>query len=79
MSPVPGTGMEGHEPSIGTTVLQIEAIYYFLVGDIPAESKELLLQRALDILHPVHTVSFNARGQGPIAFLKDLSAKTHGR
>ncbi|VTJ75740.1 Hypothetical predicted protein, partial [Marmota monax] len=57
----------------------IESIYYFVVGDIPAESKELLLQRALDIPHPVHTVSFNARGEGMVAFLKDLSAKTHGR
>lgn len=57
----------------------IESIYYFVVGDIPEESKELLLQRAVDIRHPVHTVSFNARGEGMMAFLKDLSAKTHGR
>uniref|UniRef100_A0A8D2CXU5 von Willebrand factor A domain containing 3B n=1 Tax=Sciurus vulgaris TaxID=55149 RepID=A0A8D2CXU5_SCIVU len=57
----------------------VEAIYYFVVGDVPEESKELLLQRALDIRHPVHTVSFNARGEGMVAFLKDLSAKTHGR
>ncbi|XP_047378756.1 von Willebrand factor A domain-containing protein 3B isoform X2 [Sciurus carolinensis] len=57
----------------------VEAIYYFVVGDVPEESKELLLQRALDIPLPVHTVSFNARGEGMVAFLKDLSAKTHGR
>ncbi|XP_037592865.1 von Willebrand factor A domain-containing protein 3B isoform X2 [Cebus imitator] len=57
----------------------IESIYYFVVGDVPEESKELLLQSALENLYPVHTVSFNARGEGTIAFLKDLSAKTHGR
>ncbi|XP_054403204.1 von Willebrand factor A domain-containing protein 3B isoform X2 [Pongo abelii] len=57
----------------------IESIYYFVVGDVPEESKELLLQRALEIPCPVYTVSFNARGEGTIAFLKDLSAKTHSR
>jgi hypothetical protein len=59
--------------------LQIESVYYFVVGDIPEESKELLLQRASEIPCPVCTVSFNARGEATIAFLKDLSAKTHGR
>uniref|UniRef100_A0A8D1DC79 von Willebrand factor A domain containing 3B n=1 Tax=Sus scrofa TaxID=9823 RepID=A0A8D1DC79_PIG len=57
----------------------IESIYYFVVGDIPEKSKELLLQRALEIPHPICTVSFNARGEGTIALLKDLSAKTHSR
>ncbi|KAF4016052.1 hypothetical protein G4228_007525 [Cervus hanglu yarkandensis] len=57
----------------------IESIYYFVVGDVPEESKELLLQQALEIPCPVCTVSFNARGQGTIAFLKDLSAKTFSR
>uniref|UniRef100_A0A8C9DTD9 von Willebrand factor A domain containing 3B n=1 Tax=Prolemur simus TaxID=1328070 RepID=A0A8C9DTD9_PROSS len=57
----------------------IESIYYFVVGDVPEESKELLLQGALKIPYPVYTVSFNARGEGTIAFLKELSAKTHSR
>ncbi|XP_042639416.1 von Willebrand factor A domain-containing protein 3B [Orycteropus afer afer] len=57
----------------------IESIYYFVVGDIPEESKELLLQKALEIPYPVCTVSFNARGEGTIAFLKDLSAQSHSR
>ncbi|XP_065783522.1 von Willebrand factor A domain-containing protein 3B isoform X2 [Muntiacus reevesi] len=57
----------------------IESIYYFVVGDVPEESKELLLQQALKIPCPVCTVSFNARGQGTIAFLKELSAKTFSR
>ncbi|KAM9211762.1 LOW QUALITY PROTEIN: von Willebrand factor A domain-containing protein 3B [Dugong dugon] len=57
----------------------IESIYYFVVGDIPEESKELLFQRVLEVPCPVCTVSFNARGEGTITFLKDLSAKSHGR
>lgn len=57
----------------------MESIYYFVVGDIPEQTKELLLQKALEIPCPVCTVSFNARGEGTIAFLKDLSAKTHSR
>uniref|UniRef100_A0A2K6K906 von Willebrand factor A domain containing 3B n=1 Tax=Rhinopithecus bieti TaxID=61621 RepID=A0A2K6K906_RHIBE len=57
----------------------IESIYYFVVGDVPEESKELLLQRALEVPYPVYTVSFNARREDTIAFLKDLSAKTHSR
>ncbi|CAH7228969.1 Vwa3b [Phodopus roborovskii] len=52
----------------------IEAIYYFVVGDVPEESQELLLQRALEIPYPVCAVSFNARGEETVAFLKDLSA-----
>ncbi|KAM6180288.1 von Willebrand factor A domain-containing protein 3B [Erethizon dorsatum] len=57
----------------------IESIYYFVVGGVPEESKELLLERALEIPCLVHTVSFNARGEGTIAFLKDLSARTSSR
>ncbi|XP_066123884.1 LOW QUALITY PROTEIN: von Willebrand factor A domain-containing protein 3B [Saccopteryx bilineata] len=57
----------------------IESIYYFVVGDISEESKQLLLQRALEIPCPICPVSFNARGEGTLAFLKDLSTKTHSR
>ncbi|CAO2607885.1 von Willebrand factor A domain-containing protein 3B [Lemmus lemmus] len=57
----------------------IEAIYYFVVGDVPDKSQELLLQRVSEIPYPVCTVSFNARGKETVAFLKDLSAKTHSR
>lgn len=64
---------------IGASVLQIEAIYYFVVGDVPKESQELLLQRVLEIPYPVCTVSFNARREETVAFLKDLSAKTNSR
>ncbi|XP_040585418.1 von Willebrand factor A domain-containing protein 3B isoform X3 [Mesocricetus auratus] len=57
----------------------IEAIYYFVVGDVPKESQKILLQRVLEIPYPVCTVSFNARGEETVAFLKDLSAKAHSR
>ncbi|VCX10307.1 unnamed protein product, partial [Gulo gulo] len=57
----------------------IESIYYFVVGDVPEQTKGLLLQGALEIPCPVCPVSFNAREEGTIAFLKDLSAKTHSR
>nr|XP_048286275.1 von Willebrand factor A domain-containing protein 3B isoform X2 [Myodes glareolus] len=60
-------------------VREIEAIYYFVVGDVPKESQELLLQRVLEIPYPVCTVSFNARREETVAFLKDLSAKTNSR
>ncbi|XP_045443207.1 von Willebrand factor A domain-containing protein 3B [Pipistrellus kuhlii] len=57
----------------------IESVYYVVVGDIPEGSKQLLLQRVLEMPCPVCTVSFNARGEGTVAFLKDLSAKARGR
>ncbi|XP_029793069.1 von Willebrand factor A domain-containing protein 3B isoform X4 [Suricata suricatta] len=57
----------------------MESIYYFVVGDVPEQTKVLLLQRTSEIPCPVCTVSFNARGEGTIMFLKDLSAKTHSR
>uniref|UniRef100_A0A8C9CTV6 VWFA domain-containing protein n=1 Tax=Peromyscus maniculatus bairdii TaxID=230844 RepID=A0A8C9CTV6_PERMB len=57
----------------------IEAIYYFVVGDVPEESQELLLQRVLEIPYPVCTVSFNAKGEETVAFLKKLSTETDSR
>ncbi|XP_055462912.1 von Willebrand factor A domain-containing protein 3B [Psammomys obesus] len=57
----------------------IQAIYYFVVGDIPEISQELLSLRAPEIPYPVCTVSFNARGENTVAFLKDLSAQTISR
>ncbi|XP_023573310.1 von Willebrand factor A domain-containing protein 3B isoform X2 [Octodon degus] len=57
----------------------IESIYYFIVGEVPKVLEELLLERVLEIPCLVHTVSFNARGEGTIAFLKELSARTHSR
>ncbi|XP_042551295.1 von Willebrand factor A domain-containing protein 3B [Dipodomys spectabilis] len=57
----------------------IESIYYFVVGDVPEECKEILFQRASEILYPVCIVAFNTRGEDTIAFLKSLSVKTQSR
>ncbi|XP_051840622.1 von Willebrand factor A domain-containing protein 3B isoform X2 [Antechinus flavipes] len=57
----------------------IAAIYYFVVGDVLENSKPLLLQSATESSHPIHTVSFNARGEDTINFLKELSTSTKGR
>ncbi|XP_027712452.1 von Willebrand factor A domain-containing protein 3B [Vombatus ursinus] len=57
----------------------IAAIYYFVVGDVLEESKQLLLHSVTESSHPIHTVSFNARGEDTITFLKELSTSTRGR
>uniref|UniRef100_A0A8D0EB17 Uncharacterized protein n=1 Tax=Salvator merianae TaxID=96440 RepID=A0A8D0EB17_SALMN len=57
----------------------IEAVYYFVVGDMPECMKHLLLQKITRSPCPVHTVSFNAREEETIAFLKELSQLTTGR
>uniref|UniRef100_A0A8D0L590 VWFA domain-containing protein n=1 Tax=Sphenodon punctatus TaxID=8508 RepID=A0A8D0L590_SPHPU len=64
-----GRGDTPHPPSV----------YYFVVGDIPEETKHLLLQKASNSPYPVHTVSFNARQEETISFLKELSHLTNGR
>uniref|UniRef100_A0A8D0E9G9 von Willebrand factor A domain-containing protein 3B n=1 Tax=Salvator merianae TaxID=96440 RepID=A0A8D0E9G9_SALMN len=56
----------------------IEAVYYFVVGDMPECMKHLLLQKITRSPCPVHTVSFNAREEETIAFLKELSQLTTG-
>ncbi|XP_034287246.2 von Willebrand factor A domain-containing protein 3B isoform X2 [Pantherophis guttatus] len=56
-----------------------EAVYYFVVGDIPECAKYLLVQKISRSLCPIHTISFNAREEETVAFLKDLSQLTTGR
>ncbi|KAM6448180.1 von Willebrand factor A domain-containing protein 3B [Liasis olivaceus] len=56
-----------------------EAVYYFVVGDMPECTKHLLLQKISRSPCPVHTVSFNAREEETVAFLKELSQLTMGR
>ncbi|XP_065531824.1 von Willebrand factor A domain-containing protein 3B [Lathamus discolor] len=56
-----------------------EAVYYFVVGDVPVDTKELLLEKVSDGPCPVHTVSFNAREDETIFFLKELSHLASGR
>ncbi|XP_074949471.1 von Willebrand factor A domain-containing protein 3B isoform X1 [Phalacrocorax aristotelis] len=57
----------------------VEAIYYFAVGDVPVDTKQLLLEKVSDGPCPVNTVSFNAREDDTIIFLKDLSRLASGR
>ncbi|RLW07769.1 hypothetical protein DV515_00003801 [Chloebia gouldiae] len=57
----------------------VEAVYYFAVGDVPVDTKQLLLEKVSDGSCPVNTVSFNARKDETIIFLKELSHLTSGR
>ncbi|XP_009470911.1 PREDICTED: von Willebrand factor A domain-containing protein 3B [Nipponia nippon] len=57
----------------------VEAIYYFAVGDVPVDTKQLLLEKVSDGPCPVNTVSFNAREDETIIFLKELSRLASGR
>ncbi|XP_075582774.1 LOW QUALITY PROTEIN: von Willebrand factor A domain-containing protein 3B [Pelecanus crispus] len=57
----------------------VEAIYYFAVGDVPVDTKQLLLEKVSDGPCPVNTVSFNAREDETIIFLKELSCLASGR
>ncbi|XP_033915842.1 von Willebrand factor A domain-containing protein 3B [Melopsittacus undulatus] len=56
-----------------------ESVYYFVVGDVPVDTKELLLEKVSDGPCPVHAVSFNAREDETIFFLKELSNLASGR
>ena len=58
---------------------QIEAVYYFVVGDVPADTKQLLLGKVSDGPCPVNAVSFNAREDETVIFLKELSRLASGR
>ncbi|KAL2310675.1 hypothetical protein Nmel_002341, partial [Mimus melanotis] len=57
----------------------VEAVYYFAVGDVPVDTKKLLLEKVSDGSRPVNTVSFNAREDETIIFLKELSHLASGR
>ncbi|EMP32473.1 von Willebrand factor A domain-containing protein 3B [Chelonia mydas] len=57
----------------------VEAVYYFTVGDFPKDMKQLLLQKVSNSPYPIHTVSFNAKEEETILFLKEMSQLTSGR
>ncbi|XP_014815694.1 PREDICTED: von Willebrand factor A domain-containing protein 3B [Calidris pugnax] len=57
----------------------VEAVYYFAVGDIPVDTKQLLLEKVSHGPCPVNMVSFNAREDETIIFLKELSRLASGR
>lgn len=50
-----------------------------MVGDIPADTKQLLLGKVSDGPCPVNAVSFNAREDETVIFLKELSRLASGR
>lgn len=49
------------------------------MGDVPVDTKQLLLEKVSDGPCPVNTVSFNARKDETILFLKELSCLASGR
>ncbi|XP_043548729.1 von Willebrand factor A domain-containing protein 3B-like [Chiloscyllium plagiosum] len=57
----------------------IDAVYFFTAGDGPEAMRELLRRKLATSSCPVHTVSFNAKEEGTIQFLKDLAHLTAGR
>ncbi|XP_063999602.1 von Willebrand factor A domain-containing protein 3B [Pogoniulus pusillus] len=57
----------------------VEAVYYFAVGDVPVDTKQLLLEKVSDAPCPINAVSFNAREDETILFLKELSRLACGR
>ncbi|KAM9388299.1 von Willebrand factor A domain-containing protein 3B [Phaethornis superciliosus] len=57
----------------------IEAVYYFAVGDVSVDTKQLLLETVSHGPCPVNIVSFNAREDETIVFLKELSRLASGR
>ncbi|KAM8977452.1 von Willebrand factor A domain-containing protein 3B [Pelodytes ibericus] len=58
---------------------QVEAIYYYSVGDIPQPKKLLLSQTILSCPCPVHAVCYNAQKTETITFWKELSHQSRGR
>ncbi|XP_032879340.1 von Willebrand factor A domain-containing protein 3B [Amblyraja radiata] len=57
----------------------IEAIYFFAAGDGPQGMRELLHQKLANSPRPVHTISFNAKEEATIRFMKELAQSTAGR
>lgn len=49
------------------------------MGDVPVDTKQLLLGKVSDGPCPVNTVSFNAKEDETIIFLKELSRLASGR
>ncbi|KAM4702020.1 von Willebrand factor A domain-containing protein 3B [Discoglossus pictus] len=58
---------------------QVEAVYYFALGDILEDQKQPLLHSISHSPCPVHTVSYNAQKEETLRFLKELSDQTKGR
>ncbi|XP_039600619.1 von Willebrand factor A domain-containing protein 3B-like [Polypterus senegalus] len=59
--------------------ITVEAIYIFVVGDIKEAAMESLRKNLVNCQCPVHMVSFNAKNESTMKFLKDLTHLTTGR
>ncbi|XP_059819844.1 von Willebrand factor A domain-containing protein 3B-like isoform X2 [Hypanus sabinus] len=57
----------------------IEAVYFFAAGDSPQGMRELLRQKLANSPCPVHTISFNAKEETTVRFLKELAHCASGR
>ncbi|XP_072118844.1 von Willebrand factor A domain-containing protein 3B-like isoform X3 [Mobula birostris] len=57
----------------------IEAVYFFAAGDGPQGMRELLRQKLANSPCPVHTISFNAKEEATVRFLKELAHCASGR
>ncbi|KAJ8351781.1 hypothetical protein SKAU_G00232570 [Synaphobranchus kaupii] len=57
----------------------VEAVYLFTVGDFADSLTDLLKNKLVKNVCPIHTVSFNAKKKETIKVLKELSQLTAGR
>ncbi|XP_053311966.1 von Willebrand factor A domain-containing protein 3B [Spea bombifrons] len=58
---------------------QVEAVYYFSVGDISDGKESLLVQSFSSSPRPIHAVSYNPQSSGTITFWKELRHQSSGR
>ncbi|XP_051882477.1 von Willebrand factor A domain-containing protein 3B-like [Pristis pectinata] len=57
----------------------IEAVYFFAAGDGPQGMREILRQKLANSPCPVHIISFDAKEEATVRFLKELAHCTAGR
>ncbi|XP_072258559.1 von Willebrand factor A domain-containing protein 3B [Pyxicephalus adspersus] len=58
---------------------QVDAVYYFCVGDVPAGKIQLLLTGIENSPCPLHVVCYNPHKTESILMLRELSLRTSGR
>ncbi|MBN3299629.1 VWA3B protein, partial [Amia calva] len=57
----------------------IEAVYLFAAGDFKENVSDLLRNKLVNSVCPIHTISFNAKNEETVKFLKALAHLTAGR
>ncbi|XP_063809397.1 von Willebrand factor A domain-containing protein 3B isoform X2 [Pseudophryne corroboree] len=58
---------------------QVEAIYYFSVGDVPVEKIQKVVQRTENSQCPLHVVCYDPLQMETVKLLRDLSLQTSAR